>query len=110
MLTSLQGLSFAENRELGTENSYCTPVSGSIAPCRRSNCGRFCENADLGNAMSQPTSCAFCFRSPCTWDRNPMIEVPFFSLLLSLGIRVRGFALALFRSKIIRDGFPLPLV
>src|SRR5438067_792048 len=24
--------------------------------------------------MSHPTSCAFCFRSPCTWQRNPLID------------------------------------
>ena len=37
-----------------------------------------------------------------------MIEVPFFSLLFSLGISVRGLALALFRSKMISDGFSSP--
>ena len=35
-------------------------------------------------------------------------RVPFFSLLFSFGIRVRGFALALFRSKMISDGFSSP--
>ena len=78
------------------------------APCRRSSCGKFCEKAERGNTMSQPTSCAFCFRSPCTCDKNPMIDVPFFSLLFSLGIRVNGFTLLLFRSKIISDGFSSP--
>ncbi len=33
-----------------------------------------------------------------------MIDVPFFSLLFSFGMSVKGLALALFRSKIIRDG------
>ena len=75
----------------------------------RNNCGRFCENAERGSTMSQPTSCAFCFKSPCTCDRNPIIDVPFFSLLLSLGISVNGLALALFRSKMMSDGFSSPL-
>src|SRR5215468_4110287 len=78
--------------------SYCTVGSASSgAPCRRNNCGRFCENAERGSTMSHPTSCAFCFRSPCTWDRKPMMDVPFFSLFLSLGMSVRGFTPALFR-------------
>src|SRR5271165_6658268 len=85
-------------------NGSAGPESGSMAPCRRSNCGRFCENAEHGNTMSQPTSCAFCFRSPCTWERNPMIDVPFFSLFFSFGMSVKGLALVLFRSKMIRDG------
>ena len=37
-----------------------------------------------------------------------MIDVPFFSLLLSLGISVSGFTLSLFRSKMISDGFSSP--
>ena len=37
-----------------------------------------------------------------------MIDVPFFSLLFSFGIRVSGFTPALFRSKIIREGFSSP--
>src|SRR4029077_7519188 len=86
------------------------PESGSIAPCRRSNCGRFCENADRGSTMSQPTSCAFCFKSPSTCERNPMIDVPFFSLLFSFGISVKGLAFALFKSKMIREGCSTPLL
>ena len=39
-----------------------------------------------------------------------MMDVPFFSLLFSFGIRVRGFALALLRSKIISEGFPSQLL
>jgi len=36
---------------------YCTVGSASSgAPCLRNNCGRFCENADRGSTMSQPTS------------------------------------------------------
>ena len=37
-----------------------------------------------------------------------MIDVPFFSLLLSLGMSVSGLALTLFRSKMISDGFSYP--
>src|SRR6266513_1227644 len=79
--------------ESGGNSGYCTDElsSSSGAPCLRNNCGRFCENAERGNTMSQPTSCAFCFRSPCTCDRNPIMDVPFLSLLFSLGIKVNGF-------------------
>src|SRR5581483_8954464 len=83
-------------------------ASSSGAPCRRSNCGRFCEKADRGSTMSHPTSCAFCFKSPCTCDRKPMIDVPFLSLVFSLGIRVSGLALTLLRSKMISEGFSSP--
>src|ERR1700675_162185 len=86
------------------------PASGSMAPCRRSNCGRFCENAERGNTMSHPTSCAFCFKSPCTCERNPMIDVPFFNLLFSFGMSVKGLAFALFKSKMIREGCSTPLL
>src|ERR1035437_9072115 len=52
------------NRETEAD-PYCTVGSTSSgAPCLRNNCGRFCENADRGSTMSQPTSCAFCFKSP----------------------------------------------
>ena len=39
-----------------------------------------------------------------------MIEVPFFSLLFSFGMSVKGLALALFKSKMIREGFSSPLL
>ena len=37
-----------------------------------------------------------------------MIEVPFFNLLFSLGMSVRGLALMLLRSKMISEGFSSP--
>src|SRR5581483_4803619 len=88
--------------------TYSVPSASSGAPCRRNSCGRFCENAERGSTMSHPTSCAFCFRSPCTCDRNPIIEVPFLSLLFNLGINTNGLTLALLRSKINSDGGPSP--
>ena len=93
---------------LGATYRPASDTSSSGAPWRRNRFGKFCEKAERGSTMSQPTSWAFCFRSPCTWDRNPMIDVPFFNLLLSLGIRISGLALALFRSKMMSDGFSSP--
>jgi len=41
----------------GGGGRYCTVgFSSSGAPWRRNNCGRFCENAERGSTMSQPTS------------------------------------------------------
>ena len=54
--------------------------------------------------VSQPASTALALRSPCRCERNPMIDVPFFSFALSLGMRAIGLAFALLRSKTIRPG------
>ena len=85
----------------------CSSTS-SGAPWRRNSCARFWENAERGTTMSQPASCAFIFRSPCTCETKPMMLVAFLSFALSLGIRVSGFAPTLFRSKMMSDGFSSP--
>src|SRR5262249_9437753 len=82
---------------------YCSKSSG--APCRRSNCGRFCENADRGMTTSHPASCAFCFSSPCTWETKPRMVVPFLNFDFSLGMMLSGLLFRLFRSTITSDGF-----
>src|SRR6266478_6601185 len=92
-------------QQLADKPPYCrVGVSSSGAPWRLSKLGRFWEKAERGRTISQSTSWAFCFRSPCTCERNPMMEVPFFSFAFSLGISVSGLALALFRSKMISEG------
>jgi hypothetical protein len=70
---------------------------------------RFWEKAERGMTASQPASCAFTFRSPCTCETKPRMEVSFFSLALSLGIVVSGLAFTLFRSMMMSDGFSWPL-
>ena len=85
----------------------CSSTS-SGAPWRRNSCARFWENAERGTTMSQPASCAFIFRSPCTCETKPMMLVAFLSFALSLGIRASGFAPTLFRSKMMSDGFSSP--
>src|SRR5205823_3541642 len=66
--------------------NYCStaPWASSLTAWRRSNCGRFCENAERGTTISQPASIAFIFKSPCRCDRKPIMLVCFFSFDLSL--------------------------
>src|SRR5260370_20681565 len=70
--------------------------------------GRFCEKAERGMTTAHPASWAFIFRSPGTCETKPTIEVDFLNLERSLGIRVRGLMLLLFRSTMISDGFSSP--
>src|SRR6266853_189789 len=77
----------------------------SSAPWRRRMLARFCEKAERGITTSQPASWALTFRSPCTWETKPTIEVLFLYLALILVITGSGLMPLLFRSTMIRDGF-----